>query len=244
MIKTYVPALREKYAIDLVIANAENATHGKGLIKKHYQELIDSGVDLLTMGNHTYAKRELFSYIDEADRLIVPYNKARALPGVGSRVITVNDQKVRVTNMLGVVFMDGHVQNPFEAIVEVLEEDEADLHIVDFHAEATSEKVAFGYFLDGRVSAVLGSHTHVATADERILPKGTFYQSDVGMTGPYESVIGLNVDTIVERNVKGIMTPFIMAEGAGQLNATLMTFDQGKPVEIERIIIDPSNPFE
>lgn len=142
------------------------------------------------MGNHTYSKKEIFEYIDEADKLIVPLNKPKAMPGVGSRVIEVKGKKIRVTNLLGLTFMDGKPQNPFEAIEPVLEEDDSDIHIIDFHGEATSEKIAFGYYVDGRVSAVLGTHTHVPTGDEKILPNGTAFQCDVGMTGPYESVIG------------------------------------------------------
>ena len=241
MINRYLPQLKKKYAIDVVIANAENTTHGKGLIKKHYEELLFQGISLMTMGNHTFSKKELFDYIDDADRLIVPYNQPRALPGEGSRVIQVQGKKIRVTNLLGITFMDGKVQNPFEAILDILNKNEpVDIHIVDFHAEATSEKIALGYYLDGKVSAVLGTHTHVPTADEKILPKGTAFQSDVGMTGPYESVIGCYKETIIPRMVTGLMTPFTIAKGEGQLCATLLTFNDNNQCEqIERICIDP-----
>lgn len=242
MIEEYLPLLREKYHIDLVIANVENATHGKGLIKKHYNDFLFQGISLMTMGNHTFAKKELFEYIDEADRLVVPYNQPKALPGVGSREIIFNNRKIRVTNLLGITFMDGKSQNPFEAIDEILENDQSDIHIVDFHAEATSEKVALGYYLDGKVSAVLGTHTHVATADEKILPKGTAYQSDVGMTGPYHSAIGCDVDSIIKRMKMGIMTPFQIAESEGQLRATLLMFnDRNECTDIQRICIDPNH---
>lgn len=242
MIEEYLPLLREKYHIDLVIANVENATHGKGLIKKHYNDFLFQGISLMTMGNHTFAKKELFEYIDEADRLVVPYNQPKALPGVGSREIIFNNRKIRVTNLLGITFMDGKSQNPFEAIDEILENDQSDIHIIDFHAEATSEKVALGYYLDGKVSAVLGTHTHVATADEKILPKGTAYQSDVGMTGPYHSAIGCDVDSIIKRMKMGIMTPFQIAESEGQLRATLLMFnDRNECTDIQRICIDPNH---
>ena len=242
MIEEYLPVLKEKYHIDFVIANVENATHGKGLIKKHYNEFLFQGISLMTMGNHTFAKKELFEYIDEADRLVVPYNQPKALPGVGSREIIFKNRKIRVTNLLGITFMDGKSQNPFEAIDEVLENDQSDIHIVDFHAEATSEKVALGYYLDGKVSAVLGTHTHVATADEKILPKGTAYQSDVGMTGPYHSAIGCDVESIIKRMKMGILTPFQIAESEGQLRATLLTFnDQNQCTGIQRICIDPDH---
>lgn len=238
MVLRYLPKIIAEYDVDFVIANSENATHGKGLILRHYQELIDAGVSCLTMGNHTYAKRQIFDYIEKADRLVVPYNQSKALPGMGSRVFICRGKTIRVTSMLGLVFMDGHPANPFEAIDDVLKEDTCDLHIIDFHGEATSEKIAFGYYVDGKATAVLGTHTHVATADERLLPKGTAFQCDVGMTGPYESVIGCDVDSIIERNVKGIMTPFKLAEGYGILHATLMTINDDNMCEtIQRICV-------
>ena len=244
MIEQYLPQLKNKYHIDVVIANVENATHGKGLLKKHYEEFLFQGISLMTMGNHTFAKKELFDYIDEADRLIVPYNQPKALPGVGSREITIQGKKIRVTNLLGITFMDGKSQNPFEAIDDVLKEDTSDIHIIDFHAEATSEKMALGYYLDGKVSAVLGTHTHIHTSDEKILPQGTAYQSDIGMTGPYESVIGCDKDSIIKRMKSGLMTPFQIADSEGQLLGTLLMFNQqNQCISIERIRIDPQHPF-
>lgn len=240
MIETYLPKVKEKYQVDMVIANVENATHGKGLIKKHYEEFLFQGISLMTMGNHTFAKKELFDYIDEADRLIVPYNQPKALPGVGSREISIQGRRIRVTNLLGLTFMDGKSQNPFEAIDEILKVDQSDIHIVDFHAEATSEKIAMGYYLDGQVAAVLGTHTHVPTADEKILAHGTAYQSDVGMTGPYASVIGCDKDAIIKRMKTGLMMPFLPAEGEGQFLATLLCFNKENQCEkIQRICIDP-----
>lgn len=244
MIATYLPKIVEKYSVECVIANGENTSHGKGLLQKHYDELLTYGISLITMGNHTYSKKEIFDYIDEADHLIVPLNKPLAMPGVGSRVIEVKGKKIRVTNLLGLTFMDGKPQNPFEAIEPVLENDNSDIHIIDFHGEATSEKISFGYYVDGRVSAVLGTHTHVPTGDEKILPKGTAFQCDVGMTGPYESVIGCEKEAIIERSVKGIMTPFRVVEDEGQFCATLLHFDGNKCTNIERIRIDPQVKFK
>lgn len=244
MIEKYLPKIKEKYQIDVVIANVENATHGKGLIKRHYEEFLFQGISMMTMGNHTFSKKELLDYIDEADRLVVPYNQPKALPGVGSREIVVKGKKIRVTNLLGITFMDGKSQNPFEAIDEVLKIDTSDIHIVDFHAEATSEKVALGYYLDGRVSAVLGTHTHIATADEKILSNHTAYQTDVGMTGPYESVIGCQKELIIQRMRNGLMTPFTVAESEGQLSAVVLRFNKNNVCEsIKRIRIDPTHPF-
>ena len=244
MVATYLPLVKEKYQVDVVFANGENTTHGKGLIKKHYEELLNDGIALITMGNHTYSKREIFDYIDEASHLIVPLNRPKALPGVGSRVIVCGDKRIRVTNLLGLTFMDPKSANPFEVIEPLLEEDTSDIHIIDFHGETTSDKAAFGYFVDGRVTAVVGTHTHVPTADEHILPKGTAFQSDIGMTGPYVSVIGCQAETIIERNLKGIMTPFALAKGEGQFLATLLTIDEStnQCTHIERIQIDPQHP--
>ncbi|MCD8028020.1 MAG: TIGR00282 family metallophosphoesterase [Erysipelotrichaceae bacterium] len=244
MIEEYLPKLKNKYDIDMVIANVENATHGKGLIRKHYDFFLFEGISLMTMGNHTFSKKELLDYIDEADRLIVPYNQPKALPGIGSRVVEIKGTKIRVTNLLGLTFMDGKSQNPFEAIDELLKDDTSDIHIVDFHGEATSEKIAFGYYLDGKVSAVLGTHTHVATADERILEHGTAFQCDVGMTGPYDGVIGCEKESIIKRYQNGLMSPFTVAGGQGQLCATLLTFDHYQCTHISRILIDPQHPFE
>lgn len=244
MIDEYLPRIKSKYQVDFVIANVENATHGKGLIKKHYDEFLFQGIQMMTMGNHTYSKKEILDYIDTADRLVVPYNKPKALPGVGSRVVNYQGKTIRITNLLGLTFMDPKAQNPFESIDEILENDNSDIHIVDFHAEATSEKVALGYYLDGKVTAVLGTHTHIPTADERILPAGTAYQTDVGMTGPYDGVIGCDKDKIIERMRTGIMTPFTVSESAGQLCATLLKVNkQGKCEHIERILINPDHKF-
>ncbi len=246
VLSRYLPQVKKKYNVDMVIANGENVSHGKGLIRKHYDEMVFEGISLITMGNHTYAKRELFDYIDDADRLIVPLNKPRSLPGVGSRQIEIKGKKVRVTNLLGLTFMDGKSNNPFEVIDDLLLEDDSDIHIVDFHAETTSDKIALGYYLDGRVSAVLGTHTHVPTADEKILPQGTAFQCDVGMTGPYESVIGCEKETIIKRNLTSLMTPFRVAEDEGQFLATLLTFDDhtNKCTDIMRIRIDKDHPFQ
>ena len=244
MIETYLPRIKNKYNVDLVIANVENATHGKGLSKKHYDFFLFEGISLMTMGNHTYSKKEIFDYIDEADRLIVPLNKPKALPGVGSREMSFKGKKIRVTNLLGLTFMDGKSQNPFETMDELLKNDNSDIHIVDFHAEATREKIALGYYLDGKVSAVLGTHTHVTTADEKILPHHTAFQCDVGMTGPYESVIGCDKDVIIKRMQDGLMSPFTIAEGAGQLRATLLSFDDNNQcIGIKRICVDPDHPL-
>ena len=237
---------KKEKRIQMVLCNAENVTKGKGLSFKHYKELKSLGIAGISMGNHTFSKKELFDYIDEAERLIVPYNQPKALPGVGSREIVLQGKKIRVTSFLGINFMDGKVQNPFEMIDELLENDTSDIHIIDFHAEATSEKVAMGYFLDGRASAVVGTHTHVPTADERVLAKGTAYITDVGMTGPLDGVIGVERENVINKFITGLPIRFnALEQGAAQLNAVLVDINEktGKATAIERINLKKESAF-
>lgn len=238
MIENHLYAIKQKYQIDFVIANAENAAHGKGITKRVYDELILQGIQAMTMGNHTYAKRELVDFIDDADRLVVPYNQLKTLPGVGSRVFKFQDKRIRVTNLLGCTFMNGYNTNPFIAMDELLKDCHEDIHIVDIHAEATSEKIALSYYLTGRVSAVFGTHTHVQTADEKIIDGKTAYISDVGMTGPSEGVIGCSKESILYRMTTGLNSRFEIAEGKACLSGVMVEFDsQNVPISIERIMI-------
>lgn len=239
MVSEHLAQLKNDYQVDIVIANGENAAHGKGLTRRVYDELVFEGISLISMGNHTYSKSEIYDFIDDATRLVVPYNRPRMLPGVGSRVIEVNGTTIRLTNLLGVTFMNGMVDHPFLAMDDLLLNCHEDIHILDFHAEATSEKIAMGYYLDGRVSAVLGTHTHVQTADEKILDKGTAYITDIGMTGPSTSVIGCEVNSIIKKMTTGQAGRFEVAEGKGVLCAVLLEFDdQNHQVKkIERIQI-------
>ncbi len=241
MIENQLYQLKKQHQIDFIIANGENAAHGKGITHRIYDELIREGIDVITMGNHTYAKKELFDFIDDVDRLVVPYNQLPTLPGVGSRVFACKNKKIRVTNLLGVSFMNGGNYNPFLKMDELFKKEEkTDLHIVDFHAETTSEKVALGYYLTGKVSAVLGTHTHVPTADERILEGKTAYISDVGMTGPLDGVIGCSKESILYKMTTGLNAKFEVATGKGQLNAVVLEFDDqtNQPLKIERIRIE------
>lgn len=239
MVADYLYELKTKYQVDFVIANGENAAHGKGLTRRVYDELVMQGIQAITMGNHTYAKKEILDFIDEADRLVVPYNQLKTLPGVGSRVFHCHNTTIRVTNLLGVTFMNGYNSNPFITMDELLKNCHEDIHIVDFHAEVTSEKIALSYYLTGRVSAVLGTHTHVQTADEKIIDGKTAYISDVGMTGPADGVIGCSKESILYRMTTGLNSRFEVAEGKGQLSAVLLEFDHQTqlPVSIERIMI-------
>lgn len=243
MVDDYLHRIVKDQKIDFIIANVENTSHGKGLLKKHYDQLSFQGIQAMTMGNHTFDKKELYDYIDEADKLIVPINQPKVLPGVKSRLFNVLGNRVRVTNVLGAAFMDSRNSNPFEVIDEYLELGE-DIHIIDFHGETTSEKIAFAHYVkDHLFGAVLGTHTHVQTADEKIIDGKVAFISDVGMTGPYMSSIGCDLDTIVTR-LKGFNAPFTVAQSSGQLSGVVLTFEGNQPIKIERILINQDHPYK
>lgn len=227
MIKEKLPYFIKKYDIDFVIANGENATHGKGLIRHHYEELIDAGVDVITLGNHFDSKNEIIKYIDRADRLIRPINLIRPFPGEGSALFDLDGITVRVTNVLGSAFIKEEVNSPYLSTLELLETSEpANIHIIDFHAEATGEKQSFAYALDGKVSAVIGTHTHVQTNDARILPNGTAFISDAGMTGFYDGILGFDKDTVIKSNLYGEKGRFAPPdEGRGLLSGVVIDID-------------------
>ncbi|MCR4911961.1 MAG: TIGR00282 family metallophosphoesterase [Bacilli bacterium] len=241
MIRDYLPDIVKKNNIDFVIANGENATHGKGLIRNHYFELIDSGVDVVTLGNHYDNKSDLRRYIDGVDRLIRPLNLLHDYPGEGSIVFDVDGISIRVTNILGTAMMPEEVNNPYYSIIDLLSDpdaEQANIHIVDFHAEATGEKICFAHALDGKVSAVLGTHTHVQTKDARILEGGTAFISDVGMTGFADGALGFDIDTVTNKIIYGNKAVFALPEkGRGLLSAVVMEFDNysGKCEEIHPI---------
>ena len=237
MIKDYLSTYVEKYNIDFVIANGENASHGKGLLRHHYLELINSGIDCITLGNHYDSKKDVRGYADRVDRLVRPLNLISEYPGEGSVVFDVNGVSIRITNLLGSAFMKEAVNNPYYSLLECLgeSEDPATIHIVDFHAEATGEKICFAYAFDGKVSAVLGTHTHVQTRDYRILDGGTAFISDVGMTGYYDGALGFDKDTVVSKLMYGNNVRFdIPNEGRGVFSAVALDVDEltGKCVEI------------
>lgn len=241
MIEEYLYRIKQKHNVDFIIANVENASHGKGLLKRHYEFFVFQGINAMTMGNHTFDKKELFDYIDDADKLIVPCNQPKVLPGTKSRVFDCKGTKIRITSVLGNAFMDTRNGNPFEAIDEYLNL-EQDIHIIDVHAEATSEKIAFCHYVKDSAQAVLGTHTHVQTSDEKII-NGCAFISDVGMTGPYMSAIGCDLDSIVNRML-GHQQPFLVAESSGQLCGVVMEFENNKAKKIERILINQDHPFE
>ena len=238
MIKEYLPKFVDKYHIDFVIANGENVSHGKGLLRHHYEELIDAGIDVITLGNHYNGKTEINRYIDSATQLIRPINLTNEFRGDGSAVYDVDGITVRVTNVLGSAFMNEQVNNPYYSLIELLDnedEEKANIHIVDFHAEATGEKMCLGYALDGKVSAVLGTHTHVQTHDAKILENGTAFISDVGMTGFADGCLGVEKNSVMDKLLFGKMSRFEMVDdGRGIFSAVVMDFDEisGKCKEI------------
>ena len=228
MIKEKLPYFIKKYGIDFVIANGENATHGKGLIRHHYEELIDAGVDVITLGNHFDSKTEIRKFIGNADRLIRPINLLNPYPGDGTALFDVDGVTIRVTNVLGSAFMKEEVNSAYLATLELLETgEESNIHIIDFHGEATGEKYSYAYALDGKVSAVIGTHTHVQTSDAKILPNGTAYISDVGMTGFNDGVLGFDKDSVIKSNLYGEKSKFTPPDdGRGLLSAVVIDVDE------------------
>lgn len=220
-VKHFVPLFREQAGIDLVVANGENACHGNGLNLITYQELREAGVDWITGGDHSFAQKEFLPLMDDPKiQVLRPANYPDA-PGKGMAVCEFGGQKVTVINLQGRVFMKEQIDNPFHVFDALIQESEGFI-LVDFHAEATSEKNAFGYFVDGRAGAIVGTHTHVQTADERVLPGGTAYISDVGMTGPHQGVIGVDYNEVIASYLKGIPFRLEPAGGPAQFNAVII----------------------
>lgn len=232
--RSMVPGLRREYKIDLVIANGENAAGGLGLTKETAEELFEAGVDVITSGNHIWDQKEIIPTLDGDLAILRPLNYPPSVPGRGYII----EGQTLVVNLVGRTFM-GNFDCPFRAIDQLLEEvaNKPSAIIVDFHAEATSEKVALGRYLDGRVSAVLGTHTHVGTIDARLLPKGTAFISDVGMTGPIDSVIGDDTDAVIRRFLTQLPHRLSVGKGSVILNSVLVEVDEdmGKAINILRI---------
>lgn len=228
IVKEKIPYYVEKYGIDFVIANGENATHGKGLSRNHYDELIDSGIDAITLGNHYNNRKEISHYIDNVDRLVRPANLLNNFPGEGSIVFDLEGISIRITNLLGSAFINEEVSSPYLKTLEILDEEEpCNIHIIDFHAEATGEKMCLALALDGKVSAVIGTHTHIQTNDARILNNGTAFISDVGMCGAYDSVLGFEKNSVVNKLIFGKQSRFELDnEGKAIFSAVVMDIDE------------------
>jgi hypothetical protein len=223
-----LPALREELAPTFVIVNGENSAGGLGITPAIATEMLAAGVDAITLGNHAYHRREIFGYLADEPRIVRPANYLRRHPGNGMTVVERDGVRLGITNLIGTVFLKA-ARSPFDEIETVLSglEGRCDHVLVDFHAEATSEKVAMGWYLDGRVTAVLGTHTHVPTADERVLPKGTAYMSDVGMTGPRGGVIGVKKEQAVQSLVDQLNVRFETSEDDPWLMGALVRCDGG-----------------
>jgi metallophosphoesterase (TIGR00282 family) len=239
-VRKLLPKFVADNELDFVIANGENAARGVGITPDLADELIDLGVDCITTGNHIWRHREIRSYIGREPRLIRPLNFSGKQPGAGFGIFeTAAGIEVGVVNLAGRVYMDPS-DNPFDAAEEALDAlREVRLRIFDIHAEATSEKRAMGFYLAGRAAAVIGTHTHVQTADEQILEGGTAYLTDVGMTGPHDSIIGMRKDLITERFVTGLPSPFKLAKQGARFQAVIVraSNDTGKASAIERVDI-------
>lgn len=221
-----LPELLERYGVDFVIANGENSAGGAGINRKVFEELKNIGVDCFTMGNHTWDNKELLQFIDQERRIVRPANYSPGLPGQGCQVFSLpNGEKLAVCNLIGRIYLPP-AECPFAAINAILAKLKQDATvryiIVDFHAEATSEKMAMGWYLDGRVSAVIGTHTHIQTNDARILPRGTAYLTDAGMTGPRDSVLGVDKDIIIEKMLTNMPLRFETARGDLQFNGLVL----------------------
>jgi len=234
--------LRAEENLDLVVANAENIAGGSGLTPEIYHELLACGIDGVTMGDHVYRRREIFSILQSDRRIVRPANYPAAAPGRDVAILRTRQQvSVAIFTLVGRVFMPP-VDCPFQAAERVLAALPADVHVIllDFHAEATSDKQLMGRLLDGRVSAVLGTHTHVPTADEQILPGGTAFQCDVGMTGPHESILGRRIDRVMETTRTFRPTHFEVATGDVRLNGSIVEVDPqtGRATAIRRICVD------
>jgi len=239
LLRKGLKGLVNHHGVDFVIANAENSAAGFGITKDIGDTLLEYGVDVMTSGNHVWDKKEAMEYIATERRLLRPANYPAGAPGRGSYVAESGDGRpVGIVNVMGRVFMTP-IDDPFAVVLKEIEavRAKARIIVVDFHAEATSEKVAMGWHLDGRVAAVVGTHTHVATADSRILPQGTAYQTDVGMTGPHDSVIGVERGAILQRFLTGLPQRFETATENPRLNAVLVAADEttGLATHIERV---------
>ncbi|PHK48983.1 TIGR00282 family metallophosphoesterase [Staphylococcus edaphicus] len=245
-ITTYLPRLKQTYRPTVTIVNAENAAHGKGLTEKIYKDLLREGVDFMTMGNHTYGQRQIYDFIESANRMVRPANFPEEAPGIGMRFIQINEIKLAIINLQGRAFMQD-IDDPFKKADELINEakKETDYIFVDFHAETTSEKNAMGWYLDGRVSAVVGTHTHIQTSDERILPEGTGYITDVGMTGFYDGILGINRNEVITRFITSLPQRHIVPdEGRSVLSGVIIDINKvGKTTNIQRVLINDDHPF-
>ena len=239
-LKEELPRIKKEKNIDFVITNGENSAGGMGLTERNFKDIMEAGTNVVTMGNHTWGKKDIFKFIDDPN-LLRPANYPKGVVGKGLGIYECKGKKIAVMNFLGRVDLNVLTENPFVLAKEMVEElqRKVDMIFIDFHAEATAEKIAMGRFLDGKITALFGTHTHVQTADEQILPNGTAYITDLGMTGPKESVIGMNIQASLKRFETTLPEKYKLAEGACILNGVIFEVDDenNKATSIERIYI-------
>ena len=237
-LKEELPRIKKEKNIDFVITNGENSAGGMGLTERNFKDIMEAGTNVVTMGNHTWGKKDIFKFIDDPN-LLRPANYPKGVVGKGLGIYECKGKKIAVMNFLGRVDLNILTENPFVLAKEMVEElqGKVDMIFIDFHAEATAEKIAMGRFLDGKITALFGTHTHVQTADEQILPNGTAYITDLGMTGPKESVIGMNIQASLKRFETTLPEKYKLAEGSCILNAVIFEIDDetNKAVGITRI---------
>lgn len=235
-----LPKLKEEKNIDFVIVNGENAASGMGINKNNFKGMLRAGANVVTLGNHTWAKRDVFSFINN-NQIVRPANYSKGLPGKGYGIYECNEKKIAVINLIGRVDMNVLSENPFQTAKRIITKisETVDYIVIDFHAEATAEKIALGRYLDGEATVIFGTHTHVQTADEQILPNGTGYISDIGMTGPKDSVIGMDVDVSIKRFETTLPERYKLAGGACILNGCIFEIDEQSKnvINVERIFL-------
>lgn len=222
-----LPKIKAENNIDFIIVNGENAAGGMGINKNNFNGILRAGADVVTLGNHTWAKKDVFGFINDT-KILRPANYTKGLPGKGYGIYECNNKKIAVLSLIGRVDMNVLSENPFQVAKKIIQKikEEADIIIVDFHAEATAEKIAMGRYLDGYITAMFGTHTHVQTADEKILPKGTGYITDIGMTGPINSVIGMNIEASLKRFETTLPERYKIADGPCMLNGCIFEVDE------------------
>ena len=239
-LKGILPDLKKSDEIDFVVTNGENAAGGMGLLERNFKDLLEAGTDVVTMGNHTWGKKDIFKFIDHS-QLLRPANYPKGVVGKGLGIYECKGKKIAVMNLMGRVDLNILTENPFVMAKEMVDElqGKVDMIFIDFHAEATPEKIAMGRFLDGKITALWGTHTHVQTADEQILPNGTAYITDLGMTGPKDSVIGMDISASLKRFETTLPEKYKLAEGECILNAVEFEIDDetNKVTEVKRIFI-------
>ena len=237
-LKAELQGIKNKYNIDFTIVNGENAAEGMGLTLKNFKDIISAGANCITMGNHTWGKKEIFQFIDEP-QLLRPINYPEGVCGKGYNIFNCKNKKIVVINAMGRAEINVQTENPFIQVKKVVDElkNNVDMIFLDFHAEATAEKQAMGYFLDGEITAMFGTHTHVQTADEKILEKGTGYITDIGMTGPKVAVLGMDKEAALKRFLTALPEKYKIASGEAMLNGCIFYVDDNtnKVTKIERV---------